>query len=129
MRDTLSAILSASCSNLSPGLFTVIFICTPGTPDSRDGAKKLPAPARDTKGWRDDCVAVDDDRDDFSALVFKFSEPPFHPQHLPHPRQLDKGYTPRKPVHQNVVSTLFHLQNIVIAAARELTRASQKRTA
>ena len=70
MRITLSAILSASCSNLSPGLFTANFICTAGAACVAD-AKKLPPPAFAKKGLFDACVTVVEVVvDDFSAVDF-----------------------------------------------------------
>ncbi|MEF3077324.1 hypothetical protein V2P20_20015 [Methylobacter sp. Wu1] len=65
---TLSAILSASCSNLSPGLFTAIFICTEAVKDWLAGAKKSPPPALAKKGWLGVWVAV------FEAVPVDFSE-------------------------------------------------------
>src|SRR5215813_604114 len=67
-RITLSAILSASCSNLSPGLFTSIFICTDGSAADRVGAKKLSREARAMNGW---CAVRDAvvEADDLSTLV------------------------------------------------------------
>src|SRR5687768_13295500 len=95
MRITLSAVLSASCSNLSPGWFTLIFICRAGTPLSATGSKKLPLPALANNGRLADCASVlDTVEDDFSAVVFiGFSAVrtgsaclfPRHPKHLPHP--------------------------------------------
>jgi hypothetical protein len=71
MRITFSAILSASCSNLSPGWFTLIFIWRAGTAPPTTGSKKPPPPAFAKNGRFAACVAVlDAVEDDFSAVVF-----------------------------------------------------------
>ena len=89
IRITLSAVLSASCSNSSPGLLTVIFVCTVGATARRAGAKKPPSPARATKGCLAACVTFGEVVvEDFSALVLimptgefrSLSEHPLHPQ-------------------------------------------------
>src|SRR5882724_77441 len=135
---TLSAMRSASCSNASPGLFTVIFVCTPAGTDCRDGAKKPPACARATKGSRVAWVTGDDVvLDAFSALVFMtppgecplLSKPPLDPQDALHPRQLDQPDSPGKPIEQQVIGPRFHLQQVIASAPRQLSRSNEKRAA
>ena len=71
MRITLSAILSASCSNLSPGWLTLIFVWTAGTAPPATGSKNPPPPALAKNGRFAAWVAVFDAvEDDFSAVVF-----------------------------------------------------------
>src|SRR5262249_31335561 len=80
MRITLSAILSASCSNLSPGWLTVIFAWTAEVARSPAGAKKLLWPDRAIKGCRAACAtATEGVVDDLSALVFISSSAKFEP--------------------------------------------------
>jgi hypothetical protein len=71
IRITLSDMLSASCSNLSPGLFTAIFSWTVGGASRLTGVKKVPVPALAKKDrlavctiWAEVVVV------DFFALVF-----------------------------------------------------------
>jgi hypothetical protein len=71
MRTTFSAIRSASCSNLSPGLFTSIFACTAGGAAGLTGEKKLPPPARAMNALLADRETVDLLAvEDFSAADF-----------------------------------------------------------
>jgi hypothetical protein len=80
IRITLSAILSASCSSLSPGLFTVSFIWTAGSAVC-DTGEKYPSPLELEKNGRADACGTGAEwvLEDFSAPTFirSRSQPPF----------------------------------------------------